>query len=148
MNETPSVFVDSCWMQHGFQWKRSVTRNLVRWGDSDSTIPVESYAPLEFDGDYFSSEAPLLHEVARLAEEGRIRLFTSELVLFEVFGGPGTSRPWVPGHVFERVHLERLKSGFDYSIVFGRGRKLRDQLSDVFEVYPVVGLPKLDHLNS
>lgn len=123
-------------MQHGFQWALSSTTVSLPWGESVISAPIESYVPREFEGEYLATETPLLHQIARLAEEGRIRLFTSELVLFEAFGGPGTSLPWRPGHVFERAPPERLKSGFDYTIVFGRGEKLRDQLHDIFSVYP------------
>lgn len=138
------VFVDTCWLQAGFQKVFTTETAKLNWGGHEHVIAVPSVEAKVFPAGVLSEEAPLLAEVARLAEAGRVKLFVSELVWFESFGAPGTSQPGYPGHVFERCVPERVKTGFIYSIAFGHGQApLRAQLRRSFERYPDPVLARL-----
>lgn len=137
MNSVHTVFVDTCWLQLGFQWKFGERMEDMPWGPSVISLPMQTCEPKVFPKGFLASEAPLLQKVALLAEEGRIKLFTSDLVMLESFGAHGTSRPNYPGHLFQKCPPKRLKSGFQYSVVFDHRRvPVNVQLRRDFERYP------------
>lgn len=137
------VFVDTCWLQVGFQWVFTTHTATLNWGGRELAVELPTAKPKDFPGT-LAEEAPLLRDVARLAAAGVVQLFISDLVWLESFGAPGTSQPGYPGHIFEGCIPERVESGFIYSVTFGRGSApLSHQLRRAFENYPDPVLAKM-----
>lgn len=135
------VFVDTCVFQLGFPYRPAKRVQTINWGGRDFDVELDTYDSKTLEGDFLRREAPLLRRIARAAEEGRIRLYSSELVQFELFGAPGTSSAHMEGHVFAQCVPEKVKSGFDYSLNFGlRSKPLKEQLEASFVNYPDVEL--------
>ena len=141
--KSPTVFVDACWFQHGFQWKRTSKKVSAQWGDSLVTVDMPDAESLEFPEGVLKSEAPHLFTIADLSRAHRLRLITSELVMFETWGGSGNSRPSSPGHVFEDVAIERLKAPFEIVLVFDGTRRIREQLELQLNGYPEPELSRM-----
>ena len=134
------VFIDTCTLQHAYPHVPAAEVVTLNWGGSDHLLEIESAKAKTFQGEFLNREVAYLPQLASLAAGGKVAYFTSELVIFELFGAPGTSLPDRPGHIFSEGSVTRIKSGFQYSLLIGKSRTLRNELHQAFESYPDVVL--------
>jgi len=111
------VLIDTSVLSHAVRLQRSEEARTVEWGGATRTWFATVLEPKPAEPEWLQKEIDALPPIAAFAREGRLQLFTSPEIDFELWEGPPDGMRRTPLSLFQGVELHRAPAPFNYTRV-------------------------------
>ena len=111
------VLVDTSVLSHAVRFRRSQEDRTVEWGGAPRTWSATVLEPKPAEPGWLQEQIDALPRIAVFAREGRLQLFTSPEIDFELWEGPPDGMRRTSLSLFQGVELHRAPAPFNYTRV-------------------------------
>jgi len=141
------VLVDTSLLSHAVRLRRAQEARTVEWGGASHPWSAWVLQPKPAEPAWLQEQIDALPRIASFAREGRLQLFTSPELDFELWEGPPDAMRRTPLSLFEGVELHRAPAPFNYTrVVASYMDKKSDAKARRKQFFASLTLPRLNEL--
>src|SRR6059036_3290950 len=111
------VLIDASVLSHAVCLRRSQEIRTIEWGGASHAWSTSVLEPKPAEPAWLQEQINALPRIAAFARGGRLQLFTSPELDFELWEGPPDAMRRTPLSLFEGVELHRAPAPFNYTRV-------------------------------